>query len=94
MGAVLETKTKAQLAKNIRIQLGKSEFFWDVYIAPIEEEVILGLDFMLFHKANVDLANYQIRIHGVSYGAKYRNDHGEAFQFSRVAVSKRTVVPP
>ena len=49
---------------------------------------------MLFHKANVDLSNHEIRINGVSYGAKYRSDHGEAFQVSRVAVSKRTVVPP
>ena len=73
--------------------MNKSKFFCNVYIAQIEG-VILGLDFMLFHKANVDLANHKIRINDDSYGAKYRSDHGEAFQVSRVVVSKRTVVPP
>ena len=94
VGAVPGSKAEAKLAKNLEFKFGSSTFYWDVYVAPIEEDAILGLDFLMYHKAKVDLANHELCINGISHGAKQRCDNTETFKVSRIAVAKRTVVPP
>ena len=94
VGAIPGVKTEAYLYKQMSIQLGKEKFQWDVYVAPVEEDVILGLDFLMYHKANVDLANNEVCINGIPYGAKLRSEEGGSYKVSRISVHKRTVVPP
>ena len=94
VGAVPGSKAEAKLAKNLEFKFGSSTFYWDVYVAPIEEDAILGLDFLMYHKVKVDLANHELCINGISHGAKQRCDNTETFKVSRIAVAKRTVVPP
>ena len=79
VGAVPGSKAEAKLAKNLEFKFGSSTFYWDVYVAPIEEDAILGLDFLMYHKAKVDLANHELCINGISHGAKQRCDNSETF---------------
>ena len=45
----------AKLAKGVNITIGNFISKCDVYIAPITDDVILGLDFLLEHKVKLDL---------------------------------------
>lgn len=94
IGAIPGVTTEAHVARGVGIQIGESTFKWDVLIAPIEEDAILGLDFLLYYKGKVDLVHNEISIDDKVYGVKVRNDGGQDFHVSRVKVSRRTVIPP
>ena len=85
----------AKFARNVLLTLGDHTYKWDIYIAPISDDFILGLDFMLQHKAVVDLEKNTFTVNHQSIPAKLkRNQDGENFQVSRVFLTKKTVVPP
>ena len=38
------------LIKDVSINLGGRMYRWDLYVAPIEDDFLLGLDFMIAYK--------------------------------------------
>ena len=40
----------AYLIKDVSINLGGRMYWWDLYVAPIEDDFLLGLDFMIMYK--------------------------------------------
>ncbi len=50
-----ELSLKAFIVGPATIQLGKREFKEEVYVAAIQDEMLLGLDFLRSHKINLNL---------------------------------------
>lgn len=56
-GAAIEGKMQAQLVRGVSLDIGGFTYDWDCCVAPISDELILGLDFLQFHHALIDLPN-------------------------------------
>ena len=94
-GAGESHQMSAKFARGAFLTLGDHTYKWDVYIAPISDDFILGLDFMVQHKAVVDLENNLFTLNRQSIPARLkRNKEGQSYQVSRVFLVKKTVVPP
>ncbi|VDI74776.1 Hypothetical predicted protein [Mytilus galloprovincialis] len=46
------------------IKLGNQEFTWDIYVAPIGDQMLLGIDFLRKQGISLDLHRNQLSIHG------------------------------
>lgn len=85
----------AKLAKDVTITVGSRDFSWPVFIAPINDDLILGLDFLKTNGCQVDLGSDEVTVQGVTVQASLRKDaQGDMFHVSRVTLGKRVVVPP
>jgi hypothetical protein len=85
----------ASFAKNVQLLIGGHNYVWDIYIAPITDDCILGLDFMIQHKAVVDLENNTFSMNNCTIPALLKkNQKGENYQVSRVYLANKIVVPP
>ena len=94
-GAGHDHHMTAGYAKDVCIQIGGQVYKWNVYVAPITDDFILGLDFMVMHKAVVDLEHntFAIDHHQISAILK-KNKSGETYQVSRVFLKNSVVIPP
>ncbi|ELT97814.1 hypothetical protein CAPTEDRAFT_217211 [Capitella teleta] len=54
-GAAVLGRMKANMARDIQLRLGGQSYFWDCCVAPISDDLILGLDFLHAQGAVVDL---------------------------------------
>ena len=52
----------ATYVEGVKIQLGKHEFVWNVYVAGIADEILLGADFLTEHAAVIDLQQLRITL--------------------------------
>ena len=85
----------AGIVKNVRLSIGEQTFNWDIYVAPITDEFILGLDFMVKYNAVVDLSNNTFSLDGKTISAVLKkNGKGEQYQVSRVFLKRKVVIPP
>ena len=96
-GATSTESVKAKSCPDINFKIGNRIFKWHALVAPIDDKLILGLDFLL--KFNVDI----LVSHGViSIGNDYGNldassvdySTGDTFEISKVVVSDSIVVKP
>ena len=86
---------EAQAIPGFKFRLGDKYFQWTVLVAPMTDEMILGLDFLKYHHANMDLAGNKVSIEGVDLNAFLKKTAtGETMKVSRVVVAKKTVIPP
>lgn len=77
------------------LTIGKSTYTWDVIAIPMSEEVILGLDFLKYHRGEVNLADNTITLNGELIDALLkRSTLGHTMQVSRIMVSERQAIPP
>ena len=81
---------------SVKIQLGKHSFEWNVYIAPISDDCLLGLDFLMKHVSCLDFEKQILQIRdqciSATIGMSKRKDR--AANVCRVTLPKRVVVPP
>lgn len=54
-GAAKKGVIPAHIVKRVPIKFGPQDFYWECCIAPISDAFILGLDFLKYHQAVVDL---------------------------------------
>jgi hypothetical protein len=54
-GAGKNMMMTGKLLKDVNICMGGINYNWDVYVAPIHDKLILGLDFMSHHNVVIDL---------------------------------------
>ena len=47
---------EASLVKNASLELGEHVYHWDIFVAPITDELILGLYFLITYGCKVDLS--------------------------------------
>ena len=93
--------TRAGSLRKVPLTLGGRSYKWDFYVAPIEDELLLGLDFMVYHKVDPLISHNVVLIDGQhEVPAKFKRNvyqntgECETYEISRVKVNKRVVVPP
>ena len=68
-----------EYAPSVKIQLGKHSFEWNVYIAPISDDCLLGLDFLMKHVSCLDFEKQILQIRdqciSTTIGMSKMNDH-------------------
>ena len=94
-GADKNCEMKDYRLETIDLQIDKKSYPWTIYESEIHEDFILGLDFLLFHKATIDLENNIVSINQSIVPAILRKEKNElCYQVSRINCAKRSVVPP
>ena len=88
------------LVRDVLLSLGGRSYRWDLYVAPIDDPFLLGLDFMKHYKVDTLLSRNVLVVNG-EYETPITFKRGispagvtETYQIGRVTVGKRTVVPP
>ena len=56
----------ARLVHRLNLSIGPHSFIWNCCVAPVNDEFILGLDFLEAHQAVIDLPARQLRLKGAS----------------------------
>ena len=94
-GAAKGQNFQSQLAR-VDITIGSVKVPWNIYIAPINDAVILGLDLLRHLRAEVNLHLNTVTVNNriISSRSARDGEQQEAYRVSRVLVAKRTVVPP
>ena len=83
------------LVKDVPINLGGRMYRWDLYVAPIEDDFLMGLDFMITHKIDPLVSRNILMADGLEIPALLkRGATGQRQEVGRVHVSRRTIVPP
>lgn len=94
-GAETSSDMKGYRLEPVSLKVEKKEYPWRIYEADIQEQFILGLDFLQYHRAVIDLDKNIVRINESNVPAILRGDkEGPVYQVSRVKISKKTVIPP
>ena len=57
-----EMQMKGTLLQPVQIKIGNRRFKESVYVAPIEDDMLLGLDFMLLHNATINLGGAYLQM--------------------------------
>ena len=87
--------TEAHLARNIPFTLGSQTFKIDMYVAPIREDLLLGMDFLHEHQVDILLSRNLIMIHGEEVMAVYKQyTNTKPITVGRITAVTRTVIPP
>ena len=85
----------AKLLKSVDIKLGSKCYPWNIYVANIADEGILGLDFLKAKQGIVNLHRNELALcNKVIPALLKRNTDGAQHQVSRVRLKKRLVLPP
>ena len=80
----------------VALQLGKSKFPEAVYVAPIQDDMLLGLDFLLRHGVDIKLDDLCLDFRGKGESVKIeveRNATKES-KVAKVMIEKTVKVPP
>ena len=75
--ATTDTSVKAGVCHDITFQIEHMTYKWHVLIAPIEDDLILGLDFLLHYKIDILFSDGVISI-----GNSYTNSHSTQANYS------------
>ncbi|CAG2207159.1 unnamed protein product [Mytilus edulis] len=63
-GAGACSEINAGIAENVTLDIGSSTVKWDMVVAEITDNLILGIDFLESQKAIIDLTDYSIKLKG------------------------------
>ncbi len=84
-----------QWIKSVEFSIGQGTYIWDVVVADITDELLLGLDFLKAHSAKLDLECNTITLQGEVLHAVLKKDPaGNSFHVNCASVARRTVIPP
>ena len=93
-GAQKSSNMVANRVPNIPLEIGGSKYSWDILIAPISDEFILGLDFLKANNAKIDLKGDVVTINGNRIYADMRKNQHKLYSTQRVELGRKVVVPP
>ena len=86
---------KGYKLETIDLQIDKKSYSWTIYESEIQEDFIIGLDFLLYHKAKLYLESNAVSINRSVVPAILRREKNElSYQVSRINCAKRSVIPP
>ena len=96
-----EKSVEGYLVWEVPLTLGGKTYKWDLYVAPIEDQLLLGLDFMVHHKVDPLIGQNVLVVDGhdeILAIFKRNQSQGttqtETYGVGRVKVSKRAVIHP
>ena len=89
------SKIDARYTEEIPIEIGKLKSKWRFVTANINDNIILGIGFLVKFGAVIDMANYTVHINNeaIPYVCLVVNE-GEEINLYRISIKKKTVVPP
>ncbi|MES9879305.1 MAG: reverse transcriptase family protein, partial [Sedimenticola sp.] len=76
----------------VKLKLGKVQYLEKVYVAPIEDEMLLGLDFLQKHQVNINLPQAVLQLPSEIIPMSMANSNKT--RIARVTVDSKTVIPP
>ena len=88
-----DMRMKGMIAGPVALKLGSRNFSADVYVAPIEDEMLLGLDFLRQQGVTIHIQHSRLQIGDEHIPMKY-SAPSPSSRVARVYVVKCTVVPP
>ena len=93
-GAEVLSFMTAHLAEEVLFNINGQVYPWCPYVAPVTEEVILGLDFLRHLKCTIDLVAASLLIGREPVEATLRSCDQATFEINRVYCEQDTLVPP
>jgi len=84
----------AKLVKGLEIQLGRGNYKWEVYVAPIKYDMIIGLDFMTANQMCIIITRNLVFIAGEVVPAVFKQGLNKSYNISSVVATRGVVVPP
>ncbi|VDI70192.1 Hypothetical predicted protein [Mytilus galloprovincialis] len=89
-GAGACSEINAEIAENVNLDIGSSTVKWDMVVAEITDNLILGIDFLESQKAIIDLTDYSIKLKGEkvpSFMTSNRKD--QQMKIYRIKIKKK-----
>lgn len=94
-GAEAGSRMEAQLAQSADLEVGGHVYQWNLHVAPIQDDLILGLDFLRAKGCILDLQQDIVRIADIDIPVIIkRNADGQQYQISKIVVARKIVVLP
>ncbi|ELU16571.1 hypothetical protein CAPTEDRAFT_206242 [Capitella teleta] len=93
-GAAVLGRMKANMARDIQLRLGGQSYFWDCCVAPISDDLILGLDFLHAQGAVVDLPHACLSLRQVSVPIKIVANGSSPSISTEFVLYRTAVIPP
>ena len=88
-----ELLMKAFVVGPVKIKLGDTLYHEVVYVAPIDDDMLLGFDFLKKHGARLDMRRNELEVGDKIIGLQLGEPLPEP-RVARVSVDKRRVIPP
>jgi hypothetical protein len=93
-GAGKDMTMTGKVWKSAGITMGGQKYNWDVCVAPIHDQVILGLDFLKYYNVIINLNSYSFSIRGKSLPiTTMRDREGSDYVVSRVWLDDKVTIP-
>ena len=85
----------ARLCPKVNLKIGNKSFTWHVFVAPIREDFILGIDFMRSHKLDISVSNNSISFGKGSIPCNIGKDgyRFSDFDINRVMLGSKVKIP-
>ena len=86
---------EARVAEKVLFRIGQIKIKWNMVVADITDDVILGMYSLEHQKAAINLTDYSIELRGEKIPFTVTStEHEKKMKIYRVKLAKRTVVPP
>jgi hypothetical protein len=93
-GAAKSSLMKSRLIRAVTLSLGGKEYSWDFYVAPISDDLLLGLDFLMAHQSIINLRIDSIMVGDSIVPFSSRPSSGDLTSAFPLVVARRTVLQP
>jgi len=94
-GAGEFSEMEARVAEEVLFRIGQTKVKWNMVVADLTDDVILGIDFLAHQKAVINLTDYSVEFRGEKIPSTViSTNHEKTAKIYRVKLAKRTVVPP
>ena len=82
------------VAGPFKLKIGRSLYEGQVYVAPIEQDMLFGVDIMKKGSAAIDMGRNVFRFKGQEISMNNQEGGDQNPQVARITVAKRIVIPP
>ena len=93
---ITDTTILGRRVKACPLTVGTITYAWDMYEADIEDDLLLGLDFLHHHGCRVNFKRLELEIDGRKMKCQLyrRGIDGRQYHLNVVYLSKKTILPP
>ena len=87
-----DMKMLCSITEPISMKIGDMKFTQEFYIAPLDCDMLIGLDFLEKYQATINISQLTLNLNGRALNLTYGTQLIPSVH--RVTVSSRTIVPP